>query len=236
MIDSTTHSAQNGNGKKSTRRDYSSPVTKKGYRAGEASANAGRRFPVEILNPDEVRALIGACSNRAPTGIRNRALLVMMYRGGLRVSEALALRPKDIDADQGTVAILHGKGDRQRTIGLDPGAFAVIARWVERRESLGLNGHHPLFCTLDGRPMHSSYVRQLMPRLAKKTGIEKRCHPHGLRHAYAFEIAVSDNRPLPLPIIKAALGHASLSTTDRYLNHIAPAELIESLSSREWTL
>ena len=234
MIDSTTHSAQNGNGRKSKRRDYNSPVTKKGYRAGEKSVNAGRRFPAEILNPDEVRALIGACSSRAPTGIRNRALLVMMYRGGLRVSEALALRPKDVDADQGTVAILHGKGDRQRLIGLDPGAFAVIARWLERRERLGLNGHHPLFCTLDGRSMHSSYVRQLMPRLAKKAGIEKRVHPHGMRHAYAYELSVSEGKPAPL--IQAALGHHSLSTTDRYLRHIAPAELIASLSSREWSL
>ena len=220
--------------RKSTARVSHSPVTQPGHRAGEKPPNAGRRFPAEILTPDEVRALIGACSNRAPTGIRNRALLVMMYRGGLRVSEALSLRPKDIDPERGTVAILHGKGGQQRTIGLDPGAFAVIARWLERRERLGLNGRHPLFCTLQGGTMHATYVRTFMQRIGKKAGIEKRVHPHGMRHTYAYELSVSEGRPAPL--IQAALGHSSLSTTDRYLRHIAPAELIESLSTREWSL
>jgi len=227
--DSPKRSAQG-----SAQRDYNSPVIEKGHRAGEKPPNAGRRFPAEILTQDEVRVLIGACSNRAPTGIRNRALLVMMYRGGLRLSEALALRPKDVDANAGTVVILHGKGDRRRTLGLDPGAFAVLARWLDRRERLGLNGHHPLFCTLDGRSMHASYVRTLMPRLAKKAGIEKRVHPHGLRHTYAYELSVAEGKPAPL--IQAALGHSSLATTDRYLRHIAPAELIETMRSREWSL
>ena len=59
--------------------------------------NKGRRFPAELLSPDEVRALLRACSSRAPTGIRNRALIAVLYRGGLRVSEALALHVKDID-------------------------------------------------------------------------------------------------------------------------------------------
>lgn len=208
--------------------------TVKGYRAGQKSPNAGRRFPAEVLNQDEVRALINACSSKSNTGVRNRALLVLMYRGGLRVSEALALKPKDIDADEGTVAILHGKGGSQRTIGLDPGAFAVIEKWVERRERLGFNGRHPLFCTLAGHPMHSVYVRQFLPRLAKQVGIEKRVHPHCLRHSYAYALSVTEGKPAPL--IQAALGHSSLATTDRYLRHIAPAELIESLSSREWSL
>jgi site-specific recombinase XerD len=206
----------------------------KGFGAGKGSANAGRRFPAEILTQDEVRALINACSKRAPTGIRNRALLVMMYRGGLRVSEALALFPKDIDPEQGTVAILHGKGDKQRTIALDPGAFAVIEKWVERRERLGFRGRHPLFCTLEGRQMYSSYVRRLLPRLAKKAGIEKRVHPHGLRHTHAYELAVLEG--IPVPIVQAALGHSSLATTDRYLRHIAPAKVIETMRAREWTL
>jgi integrase len=141
----STENSTKRNAQRNARRDYNSPVIKKGHRAGEKPPNAGRRFPAEILTQDEVRALIGACSNRAPTGIRNRALLVMMYRGGLRLSEALALRPKDVDPDAGTVVILHGKGDRRRTLGLDPGAFAVLGRWLDRRERLGLNGHHP--CT-----------------------------------------------------------------------------------------
>src|SRR5437016_1978829 len=99
-----------------------------GSRAAEhrrRPANAGQHYPAEILTPDEVRALIKACSNRAPTGIRNRALLVLLYRGGLRITEALRLHPKDLDRAAGTVTVLRGKGGKRRTIGLDPGVIDV---------------------------------------------------------------------------------------------------------------
>ncbi len=82
--------------------------------------------------------------------------------------------------------------------------------------------------------MHATYVRTFMQRIGKKAGIEKRVHPHGLRHTYAYELAVSEGRPLPL--IQAALGHGNLSTTDRYVRHIAPVELIETMKGREWSL
>jgi integrase len=81
--------------------------------------------------------------------------------------------------------------------------------------------------------MHASYVRTLLPRLAKKAGIEKRV-PYGLRHTYAYELSVAEGKPAPL--IQAALGHSSLATTNRYLRHIAPAELIGTMRSREWSL
>ena len=98
-------------------------------------ANAGQRYPAEILNPDEVRGLIKACSNRAPTGVRNRALIVLLYRAGCRISEALRLLPKDLDRAAGTATVLRGKGGKRRTIGLDPGAPAggAAPRHVARR-------------------------------------------------------------------------------------------------------
>ena len=86
-------------------------------------ANKGRRYPAEILTADEVRALIRACSNRAPTGIRNRALLVLLYRGGCRISEALRLLPKDLDRAAGTASTnvepvsAHVPGNRLAGIG-----------------------------------------------------------------------------------------------------------------------
>ena len=172
--------------------------------------------------PDEVRALIKACSNRAPTGIRNRALLVLLYRGGLRLSEALRLYPKDLDRDAGTVTVLVGKGGKRRTIGLDPGAFAVVERWLDKRAALGINGLAPLLCTLRGQPVASAYVRGLMPRLARRVGIEKRVHPHGLRHTHAAELAFEG---VPMNAIQAQLGHSSLATTSRYLAHIAPGRV-----------
>ena len=198
-----------------------------------APANKGQRYPAEILTSDEVKALIRACSSRAPTGIRNRGLIVVLYRGGLRISEALALKLKDLDRDAGTIRVLHGKGDRARTVGLDPTAFAVIERWLDRRSSLGINNRALLFCTLDGKALATAYVRSLLPRLAKRAGIEKRVHAHGLRHTHAAELA---REGVPVNVIQAQLGHASLAVTDRYIRHIAPEQLIEAMRARVWEL
>ena len=72
--------------------------------------NRGRKLPPEILTPDEVRALMAACSKRAPTGIRNRALISLLYRGLLRIDEALGLKPKDLDRNVGTVPRAERQG------------------------------------------------------------------------------------------------------------------------------
>jgi site-specific recombinase XerD len=102
-------------------------------------ANKGHHYPAEILTADEVRALITACSNRAPIRIRSRALPVLLYRAGCRISEELRLLPKDLDRDTGTATVLRGKGGTRRTIGLDPGAFAVVERWLDVRTKLGIS-------------------------------------------------------------------------------------------------
>jgi site-specific recombinase XerD len=154
-----------------------------------------------------------------------------MYRAGLRVAEALALYPKDVDAAAGTVRVLHGKGDRARTVALDPEAFALLERWIDKRAALGLNGRSTLYCTLDGRPLKTAYIRALLPRLARRAGIEKRGHAQGLRHSFAAGLALEG---VPMPIIQAALGHSSLATTSRYLAHIAPEQVIATLRARSW--
>ena len=131
-----------------------------------APANKGRRFPAELLSPEEVRALLRACSSRAPTGIRNRALIAVLYRGGLRISEALALHVKDVDQGAGTVTVLHGKGDQRRTVGMDPAAFALLERWLDKCRALGLSARRPIFCTLRGEAIDSSRppTQQASPR------------------------------------------------------------------------
>jgi integrase/recombinase XerC len=189
----------------------------------------GRRFPAETLTPDECKALIGACSRRSATGIRNRALIVLLWRGGLRISEALDLRASDLDPDAGTVTVLSGKGGRRRVVGLDPGAMAEVLRWRDRRASLP-NGRRPLICTLDGGPVSASYVRQLLRRLAQQAGIERRVNPHALRHTFAMELA---SEGIPMNAIRDALGHTSLATTDTYLRRLHPADVIDRLSTRE---
>jgi len=143
-----------------------------------------------VLTDEEITALINACSNRAPTGIRNRALIAVMWRCGLRIAEALSLTRADIDLDHGILTVQHGKGDRHRKVGLDATTSALLARWIDKRRSLGHNGRgKPLFCCLDGSAIDQSYVRHLLRRLADKVGIERRVHPHGLRHAYAAGLA-----------------------------------------------
>jgi site-specific recombinase XerD len=189
--------------------------------------------PVEILTSDEVKALLRACSGRAPTGIRNRAMIALGWRGGLRLGEVLALYNKDLDRDAGTVNILRGKGQKQRVVGLDPTAFALVERWLDVRRDLGLNGRQPLICTLKGGTLKPSYVRALMARLGNKAGIEKRTHFHGLRHAHAHELA---RERVPMPVISKQLGHSNLSTTHIYLAKIAPQEVIETMQAREWTI
>jgi site-specific recombinase XerD len=190
-----------------------------------------RKLPAEVYTPDEIARLVKACSTRAITGVRNRALIVALYRGGLRIGEALSLLPKDLDRAAGMVRVLHGKGDKARTVGLDDGAFAVIERWLDAREKLGIGARKPVFCTLKGEPIESAYIRALLPRLARKAGMTKRCHAHGFRHSAAFEMATEG---IDLLTISAALGHASTATTDKYLRHIAPRAVIDTMRARVW--
>lgn len=197
------------------------------------SMKKGRKFPAEPLRPEEVKSLIAACSSRAPTGVRNKALLTTLYRGGLRIGECLALMPKDLNLKQGSIRILHGKGDRARTIGLDPGAWGILQVWLERRLSLGIGTRCPVFCTLKGTPLKTAYVRALLPRLAKRAGIDRRCHPHALRHSFASEL-VSEGTPLNL--VQAQLGHNSLATTDRYVRHLNPIAVVQAMRMRSWSL
>lgn len=194
--------------------------------------NKGKTYPAEVLAPDEVHAILAQCSRRAPTGVRDRALITVMYRAGLRVSEALALRRSDIDTRRGVVRVRHGKGDKARSVGIGDGALAVLELWLDRRQALGLahNGT-PLFCTLQGGPMSDDAVRNMLRRRAARAGVEKRVHPHALRHSYAYELA---EKGTPVNKIQALLGHTSLQVTSTYLDHIAPVDAIAVGRADDW--
>jgi integrase len=109
--------------------------------------------------------------------------------------------------------------------------MAIIEIWLQERRDRGLNGRQPLICTLSGGAVHPTYVRVLLRRLASKAGIEKRVHPHGLRHTHAAELAAEG---IPVNVIQKQLGHSSLAVTSRYLDHIAPAEVVNLIRRREW--
>ena len=190
-------------------------------------ANKGRKLPPELLTPDEVRALLQACSSSSATGVRNRALLVTLYRAGLRLDEALALLPADVDAEEGLLRV------GSRVAGIDTGALIIIGKWREARAALMLPLSSPLFCTLSGGYLQPAYVRQLLPRLAEKAGIRKRVHASGLRYTHAAELAAEG---LPAELISAQLGHESLASTDRFLRRISPKDRVGALHRREWRM
>jgi integrase/recombinase XerC len=100
-------------------------------------------------------------------------LIVVLYRGGLRMFEALALGVRDVDVETGTIRVRHGKGDRSRIVGIDPAAGSLLGRWIEVRGARGIPRSAPLFCTLGGRRLHDRYVRALL-RSRLPTAVNRR--------------------------------------------------------------
>ena len=202
----------------------------------------GKHFAPVPLTESEVQRLIAASAGKGPIATRNRALIVLLWRTGLRVSEALALYPHDIDTKAGTVTVREGKGGTHRVVVIIGGSAALdyLHAWNELRGRMGINGRNPTFCSVGGhgkrskgvrkpgRPINPAYVRALLPRLAEKAGIDKRVHAHGLRHTHAADMANAE-RPVSLSMIASQLGHASVATTDRYLQKLTPRDLVAAI-------
>ena len=203
--------------------------------AHKPPTHAGTTFVVEPLTAREVHDLIAAASTRSSTGIRARAIIGVLYGAGLRINEALTLHPRDVDTTRGIIRVHTGKGGRTRTVGLDVHGAALTDRWLDQRRRLGITARHPIFCAYSGaaagKPLDPRQVRATLTRLAKRAGIEKRVHPHGLRHSLAFDLA---QRGVPTHVIQAQLGHASLATTDIYVRHLLPSDVIAAMRDRDW--
>lgn len=199
--------------------------------------NRGRKLPAEPLTDDEVLRLIKACSTRAPSGVRNRALIAVLWRAGLRCSEALDLAMRDVNLKAGTLHVRNGKGKKARVVGIDPMAATVVERWLAKRRELGIKRSATLFCQITqgklGKPLQGSYVRHLIKRLGKRAGIEKRVHPHGLRHSFASSLADAGVNPHH---IQQLLGHANLATTSRYIASLNPKAALDAVRARKWSL
>ena len=192
------------------------------------------RYPAEVLTKREIKALLDACGTRTWTARRNRALIVVMYRAGLRLAEALALRTCDVDADRGSMRVLLGKGGRARTVGIDPWGLGELAMWMDEHRNLGWSAGEPLFCSASGRPLTQAYIRRRLPELGRAAGIHKRLHAHGLRHTHAAELRTEG---IDLAVIRRQLGHASLLTTVRYLDHLEPESVAQAIGRRSgWSV
>lgn len=196
----------------------------------EGPANRGQTYPADTLTRAEVGLLRKACSRRGSTGIRNRALIVMLWRSGLRCAEALDLRVRDVDRKEAVVKVRKGKGGKARSVPIDAGAVEVLEEWLAERKRVAIPSTAPLFCTLQGGQLDTSYIRRMLPRLATKAGIKRRVHAHMLRHTFAAELA---REGVSMPMIQRLLGHANLATTSRYLSTVGTtAELITVVRSR----
>lgn len=156
----------------------------------------------ELLSEAEVQRLLGAASERAATGVRNRALVALLYCSGLRLSEALALRVDGLDLDAPTLAV---GGPRRRSARLFPAARPYLEAWLALRALRALPGRH-LFATLAGEPLEPAYVRALLSRLARRAGLGKRVHAHLLRHSHAARLAAEG---VGSTALAEHLGHAA---------------------------
>lgn len=189
--------------------------------------------PAAVLAESEVRALLGACSRRAPTGVRDRALITLLWRSGLRISEALDLRPRDLKlgAAEPTVQVLKGKDENQRAVGLPSDAVDALARWLDVRASLGLARRHSAFCTLQGTRLQATQVRSMLNRRAKRAGLgDVRVHPHAFRATLAVEL-VREGRSIPA--VRDVLGHTNIATTDAYLRRVFPKDALDATINRD---
>jgi integrase/recombinase XerC len=155
-------------------------------------------------------------------------LITALYRAGLRVSEALGLEPHDLDARNRIVFVRRASVTRK--VGLDAGSFRIIERWVERRDEISTPRGAPLFCTLSGKPLSSSYLRGMFRRLATNAGIEKRVSAEVLRRSFATELA---SEGFPLLAIQAQLGHSNLGATLRYLDRIETIDVLDVQRDRQ---
>jgi site-specific recombinase XerD len=164
-------------------------------------------------------------------GLRLRGLIVVLWRAGLRVQEALALTEHDLDRRRGSVLVRSGKGGRRREVGMDEWGWEQLRPWLAARAQLPVG---PMFCVIDGatrgRPWSGAAVRTEFRRVAARAGVRRRFAPHQLRHAHALELAREGVR---LNIIQRQLGHLNLGTTSR--SKYASRSNTRRSRGRSWT-
>jgi site-specific recombinase XerD len=206
-----------------------SPATMPGYHAGRPPRNKGQRYPADPPTVEEIAAVMREASDDRH-GFRLRALIAVLWRGGLRVQAALALGERD--PRRGSLLVRNGKGGRRREIGMDDWGFEQLRPWLAARVELPVG---PLFCVIDGptrgRSWSSANARVEFRRLAAHAGIRRRFAPHQLRHAHAHAVELA-REGVALNIIQRQLGHANLGTTSIYLQGIDTEEIIAAGHAR----
>jgi site-specific recombinase XerD len=206
-----------------------SPATMPCFHAGRPPRNKGLRYPADPPKVEEIIAVMRAAGDDAH-GRRLRGLIVILWRAGLRIQEALLLAEADLDHQRGALLVRRGKGGRRREVGMDAWGWEELRPWLEARVEVPVG---PLFCVINGptrgRPWSSAAARAGLRRSAVQAGVRRRFAPHQLRHAHAVELAPEG---VPLIVIQRQLGHSNLGLTSVYLQGIDNAEIIETVHAR----
>ncbi len=181
----------------------------------------GRRFP-KTISESEVEALLQAPDLDQPLGLRDRAMLELMYATGLRVSELVGLRSDQLNMRQGVLAAF-GKGSKERLVPIGEEALVWMRRYLDqaRPELLGQRMCDELFVTRRGSGMTRQAFWYLVKRYALQAGIDTSISPHALRHSFATHLL---NHGADLRVVQLLLGHSDLSTTQIY-THVARESL-----------
>jgi len=165
-----------------------------------------------VLTVEETTELIGAVSGSDADVARERAMIELLYSSGLRVGELVSLNCGDIDRERGIVRVM-GKGGRERLVPVGQAALDAVRRYLDERDDAGRDEKAPLFLTKRGKRIYPKAVQRSLRRFAAGSGIAKRPTPHSLRHTFATHLL---NAGVDLRAIQEMLGHASVSTTQRY--------------------
>jgi integrase/recombinase XerD len=183
----------------------------------------GRPLP-DSLSEAEVELLLDAPDSGDPLGLRDRAMLELLYACGLRVSELVNVTIEQVNLTQGVVRLM-GKGNRERLVPLGEEAAQWLQRYIrEGRPALaGEVSARPLFITRRGKAMTRQAFWYRLRHYAVKSGINRKLSPHTLRHAFATHLL---NHGADLRVVQMLLGHSDLSTTQIY-THVARERLKE---------
>ena len=187
-----------------------------------ASPVPGSRFP-KTLSEKQVEALLNAPDVETPLGLRDKAMLELLYATGLRVSELVAVRMFEVSLNDHVVRVL-GKGSKERLVPLGEISADWLRRYfaTARGELLGVRSSDAVFVTTRGAGMSRQMFWNLIKKYALRTGIPaQKISPHVLRHAFATHLL---NHGADLRVVQLLLGHADISTTQVY-THVARERL-----------
>ncbi|MFQ5665112.1 MAG: tyrosine recombinase XerC [Candidatus Binatia bacterium] len=182
--------------------------------AGIATPKKDQQLPVH-LTVDDVFRLLEAPPLQTPAGLRDRALLEVMYSCGLRVSELVGLDWRDIDTSLELVRV-GGKGGMERLVPIGRKALAALAAYRERQVDLcprQLRDEEAVYLNRRGQRLTTRTVARIVEHYVMASGIATKASPHALRHSFATHLL---NAGADLRAIQELLGHASLSTTQKY--------------------